>query len=360
MGVGIARFEMAAPDDVSGLAQLLRHLGSDSVSRLAIIAKIEGTATLNDFSRSLALRVLGDHLAAVGLADAARSQIILSVGCEGVITPGGWLIAETPTETPWDVPGLAFGIARSEPLAPTDVITAAHARAASRVTHDAMKSTGVADDEVKLVLMKSPVLTGTAAEDLPSARRSRVTSTSLSRGVAALGIGAALGEIDEHALVDETAGAAVELYSRRAMVFSGTETRRCEAIVLAGRVGSTAALRSGTIEDLLDMEGIAKIIAPGAAAPVEAVRAMARRGAIKAAFLKAGLAPDGRLRGQRTTVFASDLDPDKHMRAAASGVLGALLGDTRVFVSGGAEHQAPAGGGVFAAVVAEEGRIGSK
>lgn len=357
MGVGIARFEMAAPDDVSGLAALLRPLKSDTVSRLAIIAKVEGTATLNDFSRSLALRALGDHLAACGLAEAEHSQIILSVGCEGVISPGGWLIAETDTTKPWDIPGLVFGIARSEPLPLSDVITAAHARAASRVTRDAIESAGIADKEVALVLMKSPVLTGAGAESLSPARRARVRSTSLSRGVAALGIAAALDEIDESAIADEAIGSATELHSRRGMVFSGTETRCCEAIVLANRAGSPAAVRSGTIGDLLDMDGMAGIIAPGAKAPVEAVRALARGGVIKAAFLKAGVAPDGCLRGRRTTVFASDLDPDKHMRAAASGVLGALLGDTRVFVSGGAEHQAPVGGGVFAAVVSEQGRL---
>ena len=63
-------------------------------------------------------------------------------------------------------------------------------------------------------------------------------------------------------------------------------------------------------------------------------------------FLKAGVAPDGRVRGERTTVFHSDLDPDKHMRATASGVIGGILGTGRVFVSGGTEHQAPPGGGV--------------
>ena len=71
---------------------------------------------------------------------------------------------------------------------------------------------------------------------------------------------------------------------------------------------------------------------------------------LRAVFVKAGVAPDGRVRGERTTVFHSDLDPDKHMRATASGMIGGILGTGRVFVSGGTEHQAPSGGGLCACI----------
>ena len=66
-----------------------------------------------------------------------------------------------------------------------------------------------------------------------------------------------------------------------------------------------------------------------------------------------GIAPDGRVRGCRTTVLSSEAAPDKQLRAAASGFLGGILGDVRAFVSGGAEHKAPPGGGLFACIVGD-------
>jgi cyanuric acid amidohydrolase len=316
------------------------------------VAKTEGTATINDFSRSLALRAIQSCLAESGVAPDSRVQIILSTGSEGVISPGGYLIADVE-EGHSGLPGLALGMARSRPLRPAEMITVDHARIAEQVITEAISDSGVGRDDIGLVLMKTPLLTREEAIGLPASQLERANSSGLARGVAALGIASALGEIDPSQITDDALGRRLDLYCRRAMVFSGTETRCCETIVLGNRSASRGNVRSGIVADLIDIDGMARIIAPGAGNRIEAARTVTGAGRLRAAFLKAGVAPDGRLRGNRTTVFSSDLDPDKHMRAAASGVLGALLGDTRVFVSGGAEHQAPLGGGVFAAVIAE-------
>jgi cyanuric acid amidohydrolase len=215
----------------------------------------------------------------------------------------------------------------------------------------AIVDAGVTPANVALVLMKTPLLTRAEAAGLPPLQRERAGSSALARAIAALGIGAALGEVDPKALAEDVLGRRIELHSRRAMVFSGTETRRCEAIVLANVAGGPKPVRSGLIADLIDVDGMARILAPSAARPVDAARELAGANKIRAVFLKASIAPDSHVRGGRTTAFSSDLDPDKHMRATASGALGALLGHGRFFISGGAEHQAPLGGGVFAAVV---------
>jgi cyanuric acid amidohydrolase len=129
-----------------------------------------------------------------------------------------------------------------------------------------------------------------------------------------------------------------DLFCERAMVFSGTETQACEAIVL-GNVGAGApSIISGAIADVIDFDGLAAL-------------AGAARARIRAAFFKAGAAPPGLVRGARTTLFSSEVHSDKHLRAAASGLLGGFLGTTRSFISGGAEHQAAPGQSVFAAIL---------
>ncbi|MGO8909519.1 MAG: ring-opening amidohydrolase [Bradyrhizobium sp.] len=351
MAVEILRFEMAAPDDTAELARMLQSLGSPNLKNLALAVKTEGTATINDFGRALALRAIEQCLADSGIGSGVPVQTIISTGSEGIIAPGGYLLAELDRG---GVAGLAFGAARSEPVPPAEMMSVpAHGRIATRVVAEAMAKIGANPSDVALVLMKAPLLTRDEAVGLSPLYRERAGHSVLARGIAALGIGAALGEVEETALADDVLGRGTQLHSRRAMVFSGTETRRCEAIVLANQPGGPKPVRSGLIADLIDIDGMARILAPGASRPIAAARELARAGKIRAVFLKASIAPDGRLRGGRTTAFSSDLDPDKHMRAAASGALGALLGHGRFFVSGGAEHQAPPGGGVFAAVVAE-------
>jgi hypothetical protein len=94
------------------------------------------------------------------------------------------------------------------------------------------------------------------------------------------------------------------------MAFSGTETDRCEVLVLGNRPGGDPRLRvdRAQLSDLMD------------AGPL------------------AGLASGGDAR----LVFY-EMPSDKQLRAAASGVIAANFGTTRAFISGG-EHQAPPGG----------------
>ena len=70
----------------------------------------------------------------------------------------------------------------------------------------------------------------------------------------------------------------------------------------------------------------------------------ASRARVRAVLAKAD--PAAHVGGQRTTMLSdSDLHATRHARAAVGGVLASIFGDTRLYVSGGAEHQGPAGGG---------------
>ncbi len=67
-------------------------------------------------------------------------------------------------------------------------------------------------------------------------------------------------------------------------------------------------------------------------------------------LFKAGIHPTGLLRGKNTHIFGTDLPSDKHLRAAASGILAGLIGSTDGFVTGGAEQQTPPGGSLIATI----------
>jgi len=328
MHVALLPFEMSSPGDVLGLRGALRRLPPGKLLQAAVIAKIEGTATLNDVSRQLASeRIAAELRRAGGTALLRRSLEILSAGCEGITSPGGWLLAALRSSSRPEAFGLALGHARSAPVGMHQRATLHHIRAAARAVRAAMHKAGLDRKSTELVLIKSPILlSGTGRH---------AGSTAASRGAAALGAALALGEVRSSDIDENSLCAKWTLHGSRTMAFSGTETDRCEALVIGNRRGGDPRLRvdRAALADLLDT------------APLAALAAGA-----KAVFYKAGLDGSGLLRGARTTVFSSELPADKQLRAAASGIVGATLGITRAFISGGAEHQTPPGG-CLAAVI---------
>lgn len=348
MSSTVDAFSMRAPDDVQEIGRIFARLAQRHPRSVAVIGKVEGTATTNDFSRGLALSAIAAAADEAGL-DRSRLQIVLSTGCEGVISPGGYVLAALDDHR--DADGdLRVGFGASPALAPAEIVAQAHVEHARQAVSAAIESAGLKPQDPLLVFLKSPLLTHQEAVGLPEAQARFAGVSGAARGAAALGMGVALGEIAPQDAVIENLLVRPDLYSRRGMVFSGTETRACEAIVVGQPAGVTSGPRvhCGLVDDLVDIDGMARILAGDATGPIDLARARARE--LDGVFFKAGVARTGLVRGRRTTVFSSDLDPDKHMRAAASGALAALLGDCRMFVSGGAEHQAPDGGGVFAVI----------
>ena len=59
----------------------------------------------------------------------------------------------------------------------------------------------------------------------------------------------------------------------------------------------------------------------------------------------------GSLRGYRHTMLNdSDISSTRHARAFVAGALASLVGHAEIYVSGGAEHQGPDGGGPVAII----------
>jgi cyanuric acid amidohydrolase len=55
----------------------------------------------------------------------------------------------------------------------------------------------------------------------------------------------------------------------------------------------------------------------------------------------------------------TDINAQRHIRGAIAGLVAGVLGDTRIFVSGGAEHQGPDGGGLIAVIAERSERSGN-
>ena len=101
--------------------------------------------------------------------------------------------------------------------------------------------------------------------------------------------------------------------------------------------------------DLLDMRSVKRML-------VKAGLPLDRDGELDtsrlvATLAKLGVDPSGRVSGAPTTIFGSATPPEKHVRAALSGALGATLHTTRLFSTFDPVQQAPVGGGTVCCIV---------
>jgi len=183
-------------------------------------------------------------------------------------------------------------------------------------------------------------------------------SMSLSRAASALGIGVALGEIERAGLTDEAIGRNFALFSSRASASAGVELTDHEIVVLGAAPGWRGPLRiaHGVMGDSIDVEPVRAALASlGLTSPGQLPAP--DRARLVALLAKAEAGSTGRLRGHRHTMLDdSDISATRHARGFVAGALAGLVGHAELYVSGGAEHQGPDGGGPVA-IIATEARI---
>jgi cyanuric acid amidohydrolase len=177
-------------------------------------------------------------------------------------------------------------------------------------------------------------------------------SMGLSRGAAALGVAVALGEVDAAALDDSAIGGEVGLYSTRASASAGVELMHNEVVVFGNSAAwsGNRVIAHGVMRDAIDLPAIGGVLRElGFAAAGQLDEAAAGR--IDAVLAKAEASRSGAIRGARHIMWDdSDVQASRHARALVGGVLAAAIGKTALFVSGGAEHQGPDGGGPVAVI----------
>lgn len=340
----------SGPDDTSGLRQHIADGTLDPGALKAILGKTEGNGCVNDFTRAFAVTALTQALG----AQADGVAMVMSGGTEGGLCPH--LLTFERLEVDGLGPAMAMGSAITPDLAPEHLGRVEQITMVAEGVQLAMQDAGISDpDDVHFVQIKCPLLTAARINEAETRSTQTVTfdtlkSMGLSRGASALGVALALGEIDAETAETTQVGADLSVWSGRASTSAGLELMGHEILVL----GMSDAW-SGSL-------AIDHTVMAHAIDTVTVQAAMMRLGIGKEARLSALLAKteassDGQIRGRRhTMVDDSDISATRHARAFTGGALAGLTGRTDLFISGGAEHQGPDGGGPVA-VIAERERM---
>lgn len=357
---------MADPGDVSGLAHLLETGRVTASEIVAVIGKTEGNGGVNDFTRGFftdrLMRLLSLHLNESPESVARRVPCILSGGTEGVLSPHYTVLCRSAESS--DASGaekaLAIGAAFSDETPHDEIGTIAHARAIAAAVTRAMADAAITDPAaLHFVQVKTPCLTSGRIAALRAAGKTVPAPTpgasmARARAAGALGVALATGEIAESDLAEAALLQDFGLFSDRASISSGVEVQCNEVVVLGMSADWNGPLRIShrAMRDAIDIDAVCGVFADLDFGPGPQVPA-ADRARLKAIFVKCEPDQSGAIRGARHTMLNdTDIDPQRHIRGALGGLVSGVAGDTRIFVSGGAEHQGPFGGGIIAVIAA--------
>jgi cyanuric acid amidohydrolase len=356
----VHRIPAASPDDVSGLASAISSGAIMPAGIVAILGKTEGNGCVNDFTRAFAVQSLQLELKRhLRGADAHAVCCVMSGGTEGGLSPH-WLVLERrEAAVGGPSPSLAVGRARSRTLLPEEIGRMAQVHAVEEAVRVAMADAAIADPgDVHFVQVKCPLLTAerigeATARGATTGVREALKSMGVSRGAAALGVALALGELRREALADEMIGREPSLWSARASTSAGIELMDNEIVVMGMSCAWSGplAVDHAVMADNIDIEPVRAALRR-LGLPADGQLGPADRRRVLAILAKAEPSASGRLRGSRHTMLDdSDISATRHARAFVAGALAGLIGHAEMFVSGGAEHQGPDGGGPVAVIV---------
>ncbi|MDX2203330.1 MAG: ring-opening amidohydrolase [Hyphomicrobiaceae bacterium] len=353
----IHRFAMRAPDDTSLLEAALIDGTVDPRCVVAILGKTEGNGCVNDFTRAFAVRSIEGLLERY--APGCRPAIVTSGGTEGALSPHMLVFEVRASDEAGRGKSLALGTAHTADLPPDMLGRIGQVCQVADGVRAAMADAGIADPaDVHYVQIKCPLLTIERIEQALArgkvpAVRDTLKSMAWSRGASALGVAVAMGEISLAEISDAMICQDMTLYSTVAATSGGVELLGHE-IMVAGMSSAWAgplAIDHAVMEDAIDVEPVRQALSRLGLAATGQLPAE-RRLKVRAVMAKAEAPLSGKVRGLRHTMLDdSDIASTRHARAFVGGVLAGLFGFTDLFVSGGAEHQGPDGGGPVAIVV---------
>ena len=360
--VDVLRVPCSGPGDLRGVQALIDEGALVAADIVAVIGKTEGNGCVNDHTRDFAAtswcHFLSPHLQCGPATVAERVALVMSGGTEGVLSPHFTVFARRWVEAAVHRDKrLVVGIAHTRDFLPEEIGRAAQIEATAAATLAAMADAGITERaDVHFVQVKCPLLTAAKvqaalARGTEPATHDAYESMGFSRGASALGVAVALGEVPAEAAGNTAVLSDWSLFSARASASAGIELEHNVVIVLGEAAGAASRFRIGhtVMRDAVDAASVRRMLRDhfgldpdGPGLQQHLVNLLA----------KAEASPDGRVRGERHTMLNdSDINATRHARAAVGGVLASVVGHTALYVSGGAEHQGPAGGGPVAALV---------
>lgn len=354
----VRSFDMRGPEDCSALAAAFADGSLDPRRVVAILGKTEGNGCVNDFTRGYA--TLAMKLAIAGAtgetpADVGeRVALVMSGGTEGGLNPHMTVFASADDAAPprAGIKRLAMGAGFTRDFAPGEIGRQAQIELTARAVRDAMRAAGIADArDVHYVQVKCPLLTAERIASADVVTHDTYESMGYSRGASALGVALALGEIAS-CPPDGSVCADWNLHSGVASTSAGIELLRNEVMVLGNSDAWSGdlAIAHRVMKDGIDAPALWGALAD---LGIDGKHQLddAARAKLVAVLAKAEPPRTGRIRGRRHIMWDdSDINATRHARALVGGTLAGIAGDTRLFVSGGAEHQGPDGGGPVAAI----------
>ena len=359
--VEVFRIACRGPGDVSGLAALIDGGRIAAADVVAVLGKTEGNGCVNDFTREYAsvsvASLLGRHLGLTVAQVEARVALVMSGGTEGVLSPHLSVLTRRAADdaAPGDGgPRLALGIAFTRDFAPHEIGRRAQIDATADAVRHAAADAGIDDlANLHFVQIKCPLLTAAKVEASRAAGLATVTedtyaSMGWSRGASALGVALAMGEVADGSLHDGAVLRDWTLASSVASTSAGIELEGNVVVVMgmSAHAGGDLAIAHDVMADAIDAAAVQRALA--ALGLADRGDAAAR---IVGVYAKAEASPDGALRGMRHTMLNdSDIHATRHARAATGAVIASVVGHGMVYVSGGAEHQGPPGGGPVAVI----------
>jgi cyanuric acid amidohydrolase len=359
MRVGVHKVRMGNPGDVSDLERQIEAGEINPGEIVALIGKTEGNGGANDFTRGFATQsfslLLSRYLSLSPEAVTKRIAFVWSGGTEGVLSPHATVFTRAEGK-PGTGKRLSVGIAVTRDLAPEEVGTMAEVHVVAAAVREALLEAAINDPrDVHYVQVKGPLLTPAAIADADRRSAKLVTRDSngskpYARGATALGVALALGEVDENDVDDSVIAKRMDLYSSVANTSAGGELRNCEILLFGNSAQAGGDLRIGhaILRDVVDSKAVTEATRNALGDPDASIETSRIRGV----FAKAEAPIGGMLRDSRTTMLSdADIHYERHARAALGAVIASVIGDPKIFVSGGTEHQCKPGEAPIAVIV---------